>query len=64
MKKELKIYRGVRKADKSSKGNEGQIWVERRDGMFYCEILNMVLNRKQIESDVKNGYLKEVKRPA
>lgn len=46
-----------------SKGNYGDIWEKQKNGNYTCKGRNFIMNEEQIQSDVRNGYLKKYTEP-
>lgn len=41
-----------------SKGNYGDIWEKQKSGNYTCKGRNFFMTEEQIQSDVRNGFLK------
>jgi len=53
-------YIGIRKEDKVSYGNIGDIWVKNVNGVYVCEGKRSVLSEAQIQQSLANGHIKKL----
>lgn len=55
-----KKYIGRKMGEMGKKGNFNDIWVEQRDGSYACKGKSFTINKGELESDVRNGYLVKI----
>ncbi len=55
-----KIYIGICEKSKQGNGNLNHVFVECPDGMFRSFNSKLALTINQVESDVKNNFLKRI----
>lgn len=53
-------YIGVHPPGPRTKGNLDTIWIEQEDGSFKCDKRTFPINRYELDSDVKNGFLRKI----
>jgi hypothetical protein len=55
-----KKYIGVHPPGPGTNGNLDTIWIEQEDGSFKCDKRTFSISRAELESDVRNGFLRKV----
>lgn len=53
-------YIGVHPPGPRTKGNLDTIWIEQEDGTFKCDTRSFTITRAELESDLKNRFLKKL----
>lgn len=59
--KNPKIYLGVCKKSVKGNTNLNSYWVQSPDGLYRSNTSDIILCQEQVNADVKQGYLKEIK---